>query len=155
MSSSKLRNAALAVVTLLLLVQLVQPGPPEPGLRGDEPMEAHISVPPDVDSLLRRACYDCHSPDTRWPWYSRISPVSWIITDHVEHGRTDLDFDHWGTDPVREPTPNQRLRWICSDLREGSMPPRSYRVLHPEARLTDEQIDRICAWTERMRQEIR
>jgi hypothetical protein len=143
------RLVLLGTVALALLgLQLIRPATPRGTLPGDGTLADHVDVPADVDSLLRAACYDCHSGETRWPWYSRVAPLSWLIVEDVRHGRSNLDFSHWSTDPVREPTPTQRLTWICDDLREGVMPPRLYRLAHPEARLSDAERDRICAWTE-------
>jgi len=107
-----------------------------------------VSVPRHVDSLLRRSCYDCHSADTRWPWYSEVAPISWLIIRDVRHGRSNLDFSRWSTDPMREPTPEQRLRWICRDMRRGIMPPRLYLLAHRNARLSDGDRDALCAWTD-------
>lgn len=136
------------LVLALLGLQLIRPAAPRGTLPGDGTLADHVNVPPGVDSLLRAACYDCHSDETSWPWYSRIAPLSWLIVEDVRHGRSNLDFARWSTDPVREPTPTQRLTWICDDIREGIMPPRLYRLAHPEARLSDDEQDRICAWTE-------
>jgi hypothetical protein len=138
-------GVALAV---LLALQLIRPADSRGTLPGDGTLADHVDVPADVHSLLRAACYDCHSDETRWPWYSRIAPLSWLIFADVRHGRSNLDFSRWSTDPVREPTPTQRLTWICDDVREGIMPPRLYRLAHPEARLSQEEQDVICAWTE-------
>lgn len=140
-----LGGAVLAAAGL----QLVQPDPPEGELPGDGPIERHVDIPPHVDRLLRAACYDCHSDETRWPWYARISPISWFVAGDVEHGRSNLDFSRWSTHPVREPTPYQRLRWICRDIREDLMPPALYLVAHPAARLTPAEEDTICAWSDR------
>lgn len=141
-----------AIPALLLLVflgmQLVQPRPSRPVLPGDGPMTDYVSVPKDVEALLRQACYDCHSADTRWPWYSHIAPMSWLIAHDVQDGLSNLDFSRWSTDPVREPTPTQRLTWICRELREDKMPPWMYRMAHPEARLGEAQKERICAWSD-------
>lgn len=142
------RSTWLLVASLpLVAAQLVQPDPPKPLLVGDAPMTAYVATPSRVQSILERACYDCHSPETRWPWYSRVSPVSWWITQHVEHGRSNLDFSRWSADPDLEPTPAQRLRWTCQEVQAGLMPPRNYRLLHPEARLQQTEKDEICAWT--------
>ncbi len=136
-------------------MQLFQPSPPRPSLPGDGTISDHVPVPDDVDALLRRACYDCHSAATRWPWYSRISPLSWYIVRDVQHGRSNLDFSRWSTDRVREPTPDQRLRWICEDVEDGEMPPELYRLAHPEARLDESEQERICSWTARARRRLR
>jgi hypothetical protein len=82
------------------------------------------------------------------PWYARISPISWLLVDHVQHSRSNLDFSSWSTDQDREPTPPQRLEWICRQTRNGTMPPRLYRLMHRAARLTSEEQDRLCRWTE-------
>lgn len=114
-------------------------------------MSAHIAVSPPVDSILRRACYDCHSLETRWPVYSRIAPVSWLVQADILSGRSDLNFSDWSIEPEREPTPRQRLGGICNDVRRGIMPPRSYRMMHPSARLSAEDVARVCAWTDSAR----
>lgn len=140
--------AAGPLLLALLAAQLVRPAPPRGVLPGDGTLLDHVAVPDPVQVLLRRACSDCHSEETRWPWYSRIAPVSWLVARDVRHGRSDLDFSRWSTDPAREPTPLQRLRWICRDIRREIMPPRLYLLAHPEARLSEQEEDRICAWTE-------
>jgi len=81
------------------------------------------------------------------PGYSRISPLSWLIAYDVQHGRSNLDFSSWSTHPDLEPTPTQRLNGICDDVRQGIMPPRLYRLVHPEARLREADKDLICVWS--------
>ncbi len=142
------------LLAAFLVLQLVQPQRPGPQLPGDGRMTDHVSVSEDVEAILRRACYDCHSGETRWPWYSHIAPISWVIAGDVEHGRSNLDFSHWATDPYREPTPVQRLRWTCRETREEIMPPKLYRLVHPGARLSAAQRDSICAWTTRVLREL-
>lgn len=144
-----------SIALVLLALQLFQPQPPRTVLPGDGAMSDHVSVPDDVEALLRRACYDCHSDETRWPWYSRVAPLSWLIVRDVQHGRSNLDFSSWSTDPVREPTPDQRLRWMCEDIEEGEMPPDLYTLAHPEARLDEADQQLICSWTAQARRSLR
>lgn len=150
MSGSKLRRAiktaGLSLLLLLLLIQVFPPEPPGATLARNGVISDHLFVPAHVDSLLRRSCYDCHSDETRWPWYARLAPVSWLLARDVQHGRSDLDFSSWSMDPVREPTVSQRLRWTCEELQEEEMPPRPYLVAHPEARLSEQEKDAVCAW---------
>jgi hypothetical protein len=134
-------------VLALLGMQLIRPEVSRATLPGDGTLADHLPVPAEVDTLLRTACYDCHSDKTRWPWYAHVAPVSWLIAYDVRHGRSDLDFSSWSTDPVREPTPTQRLTWMCDDVRDGTMPPPLYRLLHPKARLRDDEKEMLCAWT--------
>lgn len=149
------RRAALGLVALLLLAQLARPERPGAQGPGEGPVTDHFSVPPLVQIVLERACYDCHSAHTRWPWYSRIVPVSWLVVHDVRRGRRDLDFSNWSTEPGVEPTPEQRLRWTCEEAREDRMPPATYRLLHPDARLADDEKDVLCAWTEEARASLR
>lgn len=82
----------------------------------------------DTEALAQRACYDCHSNETVWPWYSNIAPVSWLIQHDVEEGRSRLNFSDWkGLNPG----------FIVDMIQEGEMPPSSYILLHPSARLSD------------------
>ena len=145
---------AIAAVVGMLVLQLWQP--PEPGamLPSDGTMEAHVDVPGDVREILEDACADCHSDRTRWPWYARISPVSWWVVGDVRHGRSNLDFDAWSRDPVAEPTPRQRVEWMCRSVQRDEMPPRAYRLLHREARLKDGEKMRLCEWSRRILREL-
>jgi len=150
-----LRGLAAAVLILFGAVQLIRrPSLDNPPVVPATLFQTHVQVPADVDSTLRRACYDCHSYETRWPWYARMAPVSWLVARDVTGARSDLNFSEWGTDPEREPTPAQRLGGICSDLRKGIMPPRSYLLMHRSARVSPAQIERICQWTTTARQPL-
>lgn len=116
---------------------------------------ARTQVAPEITDVLRRACADCHSNHTRWPWYSRVAPVSWFVTEHVNHGRLHLNFSDWVTiSPHTGTTPEGRLELICKEVAGGSMPLRSYKWLHPEARLTGEKVRLICEWCQAERRRI-
>ena len=112
--------------------------------RSNPPIGSDVDAPDDVKAILRRACYDCHSHETRWPWYSYVAPVSWYVTDHVEEARGDLNFSRWPTFDFEA----QDLAF--DDIREqvstGEMPLESYLLLHPSARLTPEDRGRIISW---------
>jgi hypothetical protein len=115
-----------------------------PVKRTNPPVRHDVAAPAEVAALLRGACYDCHSYETRWPWYSRVAPFSWQITHHVVEGRRELNFSDW---PVVDfDAQDLLLREIVDELRDGAMPPRSYRLAHAEARLTPEQVDSVLAW---------
>jgi hypothetical protein len=151
----RLTCAAGLAILLLVGLQLVGPDLPEARPGGHGPVTDHIDVPPEVLATLRRACYDCHSNETRWPWYARVAPASWLIVDDVRRGRVHLNFSDWWTDPGREPTQRQRMRFMCQDVRGDSMPPSSYLLMHPGARLREGESERICAWTERVLDRLR
>jgi hypothetical protein len=88
---------------------------------------------PQTRELASQACYDCHSNETVWPWYSNIAPVSWLVQHDVNEGRSRLNFSEWGTRHIDEP-------WEIGEVvQEGQMPPSKYLVMHPEARLTQSE----------------
>ena len=106
-----------------------------------------IKAPPEIDAVLRRACYDCHSHETRWPWYSRIAPVSWWVVDHVEHGRGDLNFSMWPVFDFEEQ--DLAMGDIEEQIRKGEMPLPSYLILHRDARLSDADRELLLRWAGR------
>jgi Haem-binding domain len=118
----------LAVLAALLLAQLL------PTARTTARPSGILAAPPEVVSILRRACYDCHSNETRWPWYSRVAPLSWIIVHDARRGRQELNFSDWAR--YYPATRRRKLAWMGRALRTETMPPRPYRLLHPGARLT-------------------
>ncbi len=133
-----LRRGAAVLVALLVLIQFI------PAERTNPPVESDLFAPDQVKEILRRACYDCHSHETTWPWYSHVAPVSWWMADHVEHGRRDLNFSRW---PLFDFEARQYLLGeIEEEIEEGEMPLRSYRLGHPEARLSDEETGLLLEW---------
>jgi hypothetical protein len=112
--------------------------------RTNPPSKGEPSAPPSVEPILRRACYDCHSNQTRWPWYSHVAPISWVIVKHVEQGRKQINFSEWGE--YYATTRKRKLQWMQRALQEGRMPPWSYQLTHRGARLTDEDRARVGRW---------
>lgn len=143
------RSAATLFVVITIGIQFIRPERPQGELPGNGKMNEFVAVPSSVDSLLRRSCYDCHSDETRWPWYAQIAPVSWLVASDVRHGRSNLDFSRWSVDTIREPTPAQRLAWMCRDARKHIMPPRIYTMVHPRAGLSEPETNVLCAWAQR------
>ena len=93
---------------------------------------------------LVRACGDCHSNHTEWPWYSHVAPLSWWIARHVHEGREKLDFSEWETYSAWQR--RDKLDSMCGLISTGRMPPRTYAVMHREAKLTEEDKKAVCAW---------
>jgi hypothetical protein len=95
-----------------------------------------------TSDLVRRACYDCHSNQTVWPWYSNIAPVSWLVQRDVNEGRRHLNFSEWQQ-------PGRHAKDVAEQVKEGEMPPWFYRPMHPAARLTDEEKLALMAGAEK------
>jgi hypothetical protein len=105
-----------------------------------------VSPPEDITQLVRKACYDCHSNQTDYPWYGRIVPFSWYLNTHISRGKEDLNLSVYGQLGKTE----KIGLWadICDVLDAGTMPLKSYILIHKEARLTQEEREMLCQWTE-------
>jgi hypothetical protein len=104
------------------------------------PMSLDVEPP----QVLLRACGDCHSNHTDWPWYSHVPAVSGWIAQHVREGRERLDFSEWDT--YSQLQKREKLESICGLTSTGRMPPWQYTTMHPEARLSEEDKKAVCAW---------
>jgi hypothetical protein len=135
-----LRRLVLVGVLLLLGVQAFRVE------RTNPPVTGEVAAPAGVQAVLRRACYDCHSYETRWPWYSGVAPVSWLVAHDVQEGREELDLSAWTAYPPKKQV--KKLREVAEQVAEGEMPPWYYVLLHPEARLNDAEVAVLRAWTE-------
>jgi len=133
---------AVAVVALLVLAQFFPPVRTNPPVNPVATFEAVAKPSQEVVSIVKRACYDCHSNLTVWPWYSRVAPVSWLIAEDVTDGRARLNFSQWNL--LSREAAKQRLTGACEEVRDGEMPLWQYRLMHPEARLTEQDVTALC-----------
>jgi hypothetical protein len=139
--SRKVAKAGLVGFTAaMLLAQLITIPRTNPSSDGK------LVAPVAVAEILRRACYDCHSNETRWPWYSRVAPISWIVARHVARGRQELNFSDWHGYLPR--TRQHKLQWTGRALRDERMPPWWYRMVHREARLSEADRATLTDWIE-------
>jgi hypothetical protein len=106
----------------------------------------HTQVPENVQSILKRSCYDCHSSHTKWPWYSHVAPVSWLVADDVVKGRKKFNFSEWGKIP--DTKKEARLNEMCEEIKSGEMPLPNYLLIHKEAVLSQADKDALCQWAE-------
>jgi hypothetical protein len=114
--------------------------------RSNPAVHSDLSAPPVVKDALARSCYDCHSNQTRWPWYSAVAPFSWWIHHEVDEGRRRLNFSAW-SDYASDPgTEDQKLDEIERLLAGDAMPPWCYRATHPRSRLTAGERAAIARW---------
>jgi hypothetical protein len=126
-------------------MQLTAPARTNPAADPALRLEASSNVPAPVAATLRRACFDCHSNDTRWPWYSRVAPTSWLVVHDVNEGRGQMNFSHWGE--YNEYDRADMLDEACKLATSGRMPLRPYLLMHRDAQLSREDLDALCAWT--------
>lgn len=138
----------LAVVVFVALgIQFVRPPRTNPAADPAAALAAHVQVPPDVSAILNRSCRDCHSNDTRWPWYSNVAPVSWWVIDHVNHGRSHFNFSEWAKYNREEQ--RNLLKQACEHVRKGDMPLPSYLRMH-DAQMSPLDLDVLCTFTQQL-----
>ena len=138
-----LKWAALVLVVLVALAQLVRPLDAKPSTDPSRTIQAHLQPGSPLGAVLDRSCGNCHTNAAAWPWYARIAPVSWVIAKGVNEGREAINFSEWsGYSPERR---RDLLTASCRDVSEGKMPDRLYTTLRPEARLSTGDIEAICA----------
>jgi hypothetical protein len=124
-------------------LQLFNPARTNPPVVAD--FIAAANPPAPVAASLRAACYDCHSHETIWPWYSHIAPVSWLVVSDTTEGREHLDFSDWPDEAVRAAKKMDRINEV---LGYREMPPKKYTLIHADARLTEAQRKEIMDWTD-------
>jgi len=112
--------------------------------RTNPPVTKELQASPEVKSILKNACYDCHSNETVWPWYSKVAPVSFLIADHVNEGRRHLNFSTWGD--MYTPKQKEYKKEIWREIESGNMPISNYTILHPKAKLKPEELLLIKKW---------
>jgi hypothetical protein len=135
-----------ALVVMFALLQFTNPPRTNPPVAPGHDLMATNPPPSQITALLHSACYDCHSDETKWPWYSRIAPMSWLVADDVKGGRERLNFSDWPRAlPERAA---KRLERISEEVDDKEMPPAKYTLLHPEARLTAGQREQLIHWAD-------
>jgi len=107
----------------------------------------HEQIPADVEAIISNACLDCHSNNTKSVWYDRISPVSWMISKHVVDGKKELNFSEWGTFDDYDKI--GALEDIRQEVERATMPLKPYVLLHPEAKLSEDQKKSLLAWIDK------
>lgn len=147
-----MRWLVVILACLFVVAQFSRPARTNPEADQSRALQAHMQLSPQVASIIDRSCGDCHSNKTRWPWYSKVAPVSWFVIDHVNEGRRHLNFSDWGRLNQREA--EGMLDQICKEVKSGSMPLSSYTPLHPGSKLSTEDVKTLCDWTSAERERI-
>ncbi len=129
------RRLLLALLAVFVVIQLVPYGRAHdnPPVRQEPPWDR-----PETRELVARACFDCHSNEVRWPWYSHLAPVSWLVQHDVDEAREHLNFSEWDR-------PQKDADEAAEEVEEGEMPLWFYPPLHPEARLSDAERRQLAA----------
>ena len=133
-----MKKIIIALIVILIGIQFI------PVERTNPPISMDISAPGNVASILRNSCYDCHSNETVWPWYSKIAPVSFLVAGDVNKGRKHLNFSEW--DKYETDKREKILEEIVEEVEKENMPLPIYTFTHPNAKLDDHRIKLIKEW---------
>jgi hypothetical protein len=136
----------IVVVVAFIAIQFKRPDRTNPPIDAKQTIEAHQTVPQPVAAIFDRACNDCHSNKTVWPFYSQIAPVSWLVADDVTQGRRHLNFSEWGTYDKKKRV--KKLGELCDEVTSGTMPMWQYTLTHRSAKLSPEDMKLLCGWSE-------
>lgn len=144
MKKKLLKRIFLVLLAAFVIIQFIRPDRSNPESDPAKHLFAVEQMPEDVKAIMKTSCLDCHSNNTKWPWYSAINPVGWRVADHVRHGRGELNFSTWADYP--EDKKLHKLDECIEEVEKGKMPLSDYLNMHGEAELTDEEEKVLFAW---------
>jgi Haem-binding domain len=133
----------VALAAVFVLLQFTNPVRTNPPVKDN--FFTATNPPPQIAATLRAACFDCHSSETHWPWYSHVAPISWLVVNDVNNGRKHVDFSDWPDNPD---SAARKLENMSDELGYKEMPPMDYTLMHPAARLTDSQRKELIQWAD-------
>lgn len=133
-------RAVVILAAALVLAQFV------PVDRTNPPRGGEVPAPPEVRAILKRACYDCHSNETVWPWYGKVAPFDWLMERDVREGRREVNFSTFADAPLKR----RQRKWmeIPEQIEKNEMPPWFYTAVHPEARLSEADRAALIQWAQ-------
>ncbi|NIM35590.1 MAG: cytochrome C [Hydrotalea flava] len=141
---SRAKKILLALLVVFIAIQFIQPAHNKTVQVLPTDFAKVFVVPNNVQSVLQIACYDCHSNNTNYPWYSNIQPMAWMMARHINNGKNELNFSDFGSYTDRRQI--SKLKGIANQIKDDEMPIASYKMMHKNARLSKEQKDLIMDW---------
>jgi hypothetical protein len=140
-----IKKILLGLVIILAVIQFIRPSKNVSAetITANDLSKVH-PIPDNVHQIMVKKCYDCHSNNTNYPWYANIQPVGMWLNHHVNEGKDEFNFSEFKT--YDEKKANHKLEELGEVLEEGSMPLRSYTILHPETKISDDDKSQIMAW---------
>lgn len=142
----------LALLVIFVTIQFIRPdknissGPSVNGI------DKHYSVPKDVQAILKRSCYDCHSNNTYYPWYNSIQPVAWLLAHDVKEGKEHLNFDEYNNYSISKK--RHALGDLTDEVKEGEMPMSIYTLIHRNAVLSATEKQRTVTWADSLKKTL-
>ncbi|MGV8880182.1 MAG: heme-binding domain-containing protein [Sphingobacteriaceae bacterium] len=147
------RKIIIGIVIFLIVIQFIPATKNISTAENPDALKKHYVMPDTIGAILQSACYDCHTNNTRYPWYDKIQPVSWWLAYHVKDGKKHLNFDAFATYPLKKQ--EHKLEELVESQTDGWMPLSSYALIHTDAKLTDAQKKLVIDWANGLRSEIK
>lgn len=135
------KKILLVLLAAFIVMQFFRIDTTNPTFEAKNDFIAMTNPPEEVTQILRAACYDCHSHETKYPWYSQVAPISWWVKHHIDEGKEHLNFSEWGT--YSEKKADHKLEECAEEVEEGEMPLDSYTWVHGEAKLSIDQKETL------------
>jgi hypothetical protein len=147
-----IKKILLGLAVVFLALQFVRPAKNLSPVPGPQDITTKVAVPAEVRRVFAKACYDCHSDQTRYPWYAEVQPAGWWLASHIQDGKQHLNFSEFGAYDAKKA--DRKLKQIAREVDDGSMPLHSYTWIHRDAILTATEIKLIGDWAEAARTQI-
>ncbi len=143
------KKVLIALALILLVMQAFRIDTTNPTSAPEKDFLTVTNTSAELASVIRTSCYDCHSNEVKYPWYTQIAPVSWWIKHHVDEGKDELNFSEWADFSSRKA--DHKLKECIEFIEEGEMPTESYTLMHSDAKLNDAQKTALTAWFKSLR----
>jgi hypothetical protein len=142
--SKWIKRIGLGLLAVLIIIQFFGIDKENPAIDTSKEFMLLAAPPADVAEMIKTACYDCHSHESQYPWYTSVAPISWWISHHIEEGRAELNFSTWGEYPAEKAA--HKAEEAAEEIEEKHMPIKPYLITHGDARLTAAQRERLSTW---------
>ena len=147
-----MKKILIALIVIIVAIQFFSPEKNIDTKEQANAIETKYAMPDTVKQILSVACYDCHSNNTRYPWYNRVQPVAWWLASHVKDGKKHLNFDEFTTYSLKRQ--HHKLEELIESQEDHWMPLKSYTLIHKDARLSENQSKLLIGWAEETRKAI-
>jgi len=152
MKKSILKKATIMVIVLLVAIQFFKTKENISTQVSENTITQHYDIPKNIQNILKTSCYDCHSNNTNYPWYNKIQPVNWWLSDHVNEGKEELNFDEFNAYSTKKKL--HKLDEVIETIKDNEMPLKSYTIIHSSAKLSESDKQEIEDEIERLNEEI-
>lgn len=147
-----LRILLITLVVFIIIIQFIPNELPESSFDETKDLLYLEQVPENIRVILKTSCYDCHSNQTEYPWYSHVAPVSWLVIKDIRNGREKVNLSEWSN--LKRRTKIKVLSNISDEIKSGEMPLPVYLIMHRDAKLDEQQQKELIEWTDQMIEKI-